>query len=154
MAKLFDRLLIHLKFRFELPMKVVLNRHFDTRQVEKGLSGEQAGLGLRSFDFTTSSSIASECPWSEALKCDTVRQGSVDTIYRRADGSCNNLKEPYYGRSTTPFQRLANPKYAAVNSNVLLSSSGVNQSNTVLDICFMQCRGQFKPQESLWWGNP
>ena len=98
-------------------------------QVEKGLSGEQAGLGLRSFDFTTSSSIASECPWSEELKCDTERQGSMDTIYRRADGSCNNLKEPYYGRSTTPFQRLANPKYAAVNSNTFVLEKSTKVTN-------------------------
>ena len=87
-------------------------------QSDKNLTAKEAGFGLRAFDFTVSSSIGSVCPWSKRLiRCDASSVDSVDSKYRRADGSCNNLKETNYGRSTTPFQRIIDkPSYAAVRS--------------------------------------
>ena len=48
------------------------------------------------------------CPWDQFIKCSDKTK-----MYRTFDGSCNNLKEPLYGRAETPFQRIL--KEAAYN---------------------------------------
>ena len=81
-------------------------------QQEKQLDGPAAGFGLRVFDASTSQAIRRSCPWTPAPSCDTENPTSFDLMYRRSDGSCNNFKEPNYGRATTPFQRIIPPKYS------------------------------------------
>ena len=76
---------------------------------DAGLSPEEAGFGLRSFNVESSKGIRSRCPWSPAPTCNPDK----DLMYRSADGRCNNFKEPNYGRATTPFQRILDPEYSA-----------------------------------------
>lgn len=46
------------------------------------------------------------CPFrSENLKCQVLGK------YRLIDGSCNNLKEPLWGKSSTPYKRYLEPEY-------------------------------------------
>ena len=40
-----------------------------------------------------------------SYKCDEYNP------WRRIDGSCNNLQKPWWGASTTPYQRFAEPAY-------------------------------------------
>ena len=44
--------------------------------------------------------------------CDREPICNSRSKYRTADGSCNNLREPNYGRSFTPLQRILDPDYA------------------------------------------
>ena len=50
--------------------------------------------------------LIAECPFAAALTCDAA------SPYRTADGSCNNLQFPYFGRSSTPFDRYLPAVYA------------------------------------------
>eukprot|EP00095_Tigriopus_kingsejongensis_P000560 maker-scaffold776_size99073-snap-gene-0.17 protein:Tk00560 transcript:maker-scaffold776_size99073-snap-gene-0.17-mRNA-1 annotation:"hypothetical protein DAPPUDRAFT_312923" len=78
----------------------------DDDPAEKNLSPEEAGFGLRMFDTDSSSAIDDICPWTPAPECDQNMK------YRSFDGTCNNLKEPNYGRAVTPFQRILLPVYS------------------------------------------
>ena len=60
---------------------------------------------MRFFDSDTVPRINADCPWTPEPQCNT------STIYRTIDGSCNNLKNPNYGRAATPFQRLKDAEY-------------------------------------------
>ncbi|XP_048767283.2 peroxidase mlt-7-like [Ostrea edulis] len=45
------------------------------------------------------------CPYNFKPKCDSTAK------YRTADGTCNNLKNPLWGKSQTPFERFVFPFY-------------------------------------------
>ena len=58
---------------------------------------------VRYFSATTDNDIAKDCEWiQDKPVCNTINPKK----YRSLDGSCNNLKEPNYGRAFTPFSRL------------------------------------------------
>jgi hypothetical protein len=46
------------------------------------------------------------CPYPERLACD-----GKTLKYRMADGACNNLNKPLWGRSLTPFGRMADYRF-------------------------------------------
>jgi len=76
-------------------------------QIANNLTDIQAGVGLRnSFNSDTSTEIDSRCPWTPAPRCNPSLR------YRSFDGTCNNLKEPNFGRTGTPYQRILLPEYA------------------------------------------
>merc|ERR1719170_135383 len=54
----------------------------------------------------TSSAIKERCPWVPAPTC------NQNLVFRTFDGSCNNLKNPNFGRTGTPYQRILLPEYA------------------------------------------
>lgn len=66
------------------------------------------GIGLRFFNADNVAKINEECPWTPTPSCDQVSKSK----FRSIDGSCNNLKEPNYGRASTPFQRILDPDYS------------------------------------------
>ncbi len=79
-------------------------------QNENSLSAQQAGIGLRMFNSVNSKSIREMCPWNNPVpKCDGSQK------YRNHDGTCNNLKEPSFGRAITPYQRIILPQYSKGN---------------------------------------
>ena len=64
-------------------------------------------IGLRNnFNSDTSQAIKERCPWEPAPTCNPNLQ------FRSFDGSCNNLKNPSFGRTGTPYQRILLPEYA------------------------------------------
>ena len=62
-------------------------------------------LGAEALQNINSSNtfISSNCPTNPS--CDP------DNKFRTADGSCNNLRQPKYGTSGTPLQRLLPNRY-------------------------------------------
>lgn len=56
--------------------------------------------------------------------CLPVPQCNPGTKYRTIDGSCNNLKEPLWGKSQTQFSRVLAPAYADGLSEFRLSVTG------------------------------
>ena len=52
--------------------------------------------------------------------------------YRTADGSCNNLQHPLWGKSNTPFERIVPPAYADGLSNLRESVEGGELPNVRL----------------------
>ena len=55
---------------------------------------------MRFFSAKTNNDIAKDCEWiRDKPMCNPNK-------YRSLDGSCNNLKQPNYGRASTPFSRL------------------------------------------------
>jgi len=86
----------------------------------KNLTSNQVNIGLRSgFNSLTSSAIASRCPWNPQPQC-----GDFQNRYRTPDGSCNNLRQPNYGRAGTPFQRILLPEYAKSSLDLPRKRSG------------------------------
>jgi len=74
----------------------------------KNLTDSQARVGLRSgFNSRTSQQISQLCPWTKTPP--SCPRGSR---FRTMDGTCNNLRQPNYGRAGTPFQRILLPEYA------------------------------------------
>ena len=103
--------------KFNSPRKEILDLDKEARKLLKvtkklkelkNLTDSQASVGLRSgFNSLTSNSISRLCPWtSPGPVCDRAAR------YRTMDGTCNNLREPNYGRTGTPFQRILLPEYA------------------------------------------
>lgn len=45
------------------------------------------------------------CPFTESITCNSSEK------FASLDGSCNNLLNPYYGKSTTPLKRLLSSNY-------------------------------------------
>jgi len=71
------------------------------------------GIGLRSdLSGFTSRAVNKKCPWLPTPNCDN--QGR----FRSHDGTCNNLKEPNFGRMGTPFNRIMLPEYAGGSTNL------------------------------------
>jgi len=58
-------------------------------------------------ELTDKTAIAAKCGYKLEKKCDVI-----DMIFRREDGSCNNLEFPVLGMSETPFKRILDPAYA------------------------------------------
>ena len=79
------------------------------------------GFGLRSG--TLEDDFPELCAYSEEIECDKWDK------FRQIDGSCNNLKNPYYGKTATPFQRLLAPDYKSAGS-FRLAKSGNNLPNS------------------------
>jgi len=74
---------------------------------DNNLTDLQASIGLRNnFNSDTSQAIKERCPWEPAPTCNPNLQ------FRSFDGSCNNLKNPSFGRTGTPYQRILLPEYA------------------------------------------
>jgi len=103
--------------KFNSPRKEIVNFDKDAQKLLtvtkrlkdlKNLTDTQVSVGLRSgFNRFTSQSINRLCPWNNPLPvCDKNSQ------FRTYDGTCNNLKNPNYGRTGTPFQRILLPEYA------------------------------------------
>jgi len=67
------------------------------------LTPNQAGFGLTSFS-TKNTLISDRCPIGGP--CDKK------TSYRSYDGTCNNLNNPLWGSSNSPFQRTLLPEYS------------------------------------------
>jgi len=74
---------------------------------DNNLTDLQASIGLRNnFNSDTSEAIKERCPWEPAPTC------NPNLKFRSFDGSCNNLKNPNFGRTGTPYQRILLPEYA------------------------------------------
>ncbi|CAF0726834.1 unnamed protein product [Didymodactylos carnosus] len=59
------------------------------------------------------------CPFKKNIKC------NIQEKYRTIDGSCNNIKRPWLGKSNTPFKRWLTPFYDdGLDSPRLLGISG------------------------------
>ncbi|XP_063859519.1 chorion peroxidase-like [Scylla paramamosain] len=69
----------------------------------EGLTRSQGGLGLRNVRVSETS-LRDQCP-------PKVTCGDPSRRYRTADGSCNNLQNPEFGKSNTPAQRILPPTY-------------------------------------------
>ena len=85
-------------------------------------SGAAAGvIGLRSgLDVFSSRSVRRNCPWLPAPACDP------DQRFRTHSGVCNNLGEPNYGRTGTPYQRILLPDYGPGSLDVPRKRSADN----------------------------
>jgi hypothetical protein len=105
-------------------------------------------------DFTVVTVSSSLCPYTTtSFTCNST------TRYRTYDGSCNNLLNPIYGKTETPFKRYLTPEYEdnfstqrkkAVSGNDLpnprLVSTTISSTNTVFETkasVLMALFGQF-----------
>ncbi|KAG0729227.1 Chorion peroxidase [Chionoecetes opilio] len=70
---------------------------------EMSLSPREGGLGLRNV-LVSDTALSDQCP----LQISCSDPGSR---FRTADGSCNNLRNPVFGKSNTPAQRILPPTY-------------------------------------------
>lgn len=70
---------------------------------EAGLTVRQGGLGLQSVRVSETS-LRNRCP-------PQVTCGNTGSRFRTADGSCNNVRNPEFGMSNTPAQRILPPTY-------------------------------------------
>ena len=53
--------------------------------------------------------IRKNCPEEKRVSPTCTSENEIK--YRTIDGSCNNLKETYYGQANTPFQRIEKSAY-------------------------------------------
>jgi peroxidase len=82
-----------------------------------GLSYEDIEKGLPQID-TSKTLIREVCPpFLSGVEC---RPGK----YRRVDGLCNNLENPTWGATMTPFQRLIGPLYSDSINQPRISVTG------------------------------
>jgi len=106
-----DRTPSSLHHKFTMPDRDAIN--FDQTSTvflklnEKLAQNEVNGIGLRSdLSGFTSRAVNSKCPWLPAPVCNPADK------FRSHDGTCNNLRQPNFGRKGTPFQRIMLPEYA------------------------------------------
>jgi len=71
-----------------------------SRKLEKIYSNNQNKPSIK-----RDSKSLSPCPFTVPINCQS------DAKYANFDGSCNNLINPYYGKSATPFKRLEPAMY-------------------------------------------
>ncbi|CAI9737760.1 peroxidase-like [Octopus vulgaris] len=96
------------------------NKFFGNRDMEDeiGKSGSKfiqlmKEMRLRQNETETSTTeqsnaevmLLATCSFTTPITCDP------DSLYRTADGSCNNLENPYWGKGVTPFNRFQTPEY-------------------------------------------
>lgn len=84
--------------------------------VRLGLTNRTGGLGLRNVRVS-GTSLANQCP-------QPVRCANPNSKYRTADGSCNNVGNPEFGKSNTPVQRILPPTYDDGKGRVGWGGSG------------------------------
>ena len=82
-----------------------------TNNYRFGLTFEQAAHGLQNFNLRDTI-LSDTCPVDPVCDGNTAR-----SPFRTFDGSCNNLKKSFWGKSNTHFQRYLNPQYADGNSH-------------------------------------
>ena len=77
---------------------------------------EDAGISTRQggVDAVNSDAIRNDCPWLNARRPQCASNPTVD-IYRTVDGSCNNRRQPLFGLSGTPMQRILEATYDEEN---------------------------------------
>ena len=100
---------------FNRPKKGVLQLDHEATFISKVLRElleKDSSLGVRAMrvkNAENSPEIEKLCPLTSLKQpaCNTVAERKFRTI----DGSCNNLKETYNGRTMTPFQRILNSEY-------------------------------------------
>jgi peroxidase len=71
------------------------------------MTPEEAGFGLNQFNLIRDTILKETCP-ADPL-CD---QKTIRSPFRTLDGSCNNIKRSFWGKSRTQFQRALVPAYA------------------------------------------
>ena len=87
------------------------------------------------IDFTEKESIEGikKRETASALKVDTIycpfnlhgTKCNPRSLYQTYDGTCNNLENPFYGKSNTPYKRFLSPSYDdGFNSPRILAASG------------------------------
>ena len=78
----------------------------------KGRAPNSAGMKARGFSFPLPVAKVNStlCPYASWLK--NATSCNPNYKYRSHDGSCNNLLNPLYGRSNTPYKRMLPPAYA------------------------------------------
>lgn len=54
------------------------------------------------------------CPYLQPIVCNSAYE------YRTIDGSCNNIGNPYWGKSHTPFDRFLTPQYEGMYVFIML----------------------------------
>ena len=72
-------------------------------QDQFGLTKGQAAFGLNAFSIK-GTLIADKCP--KGGPCDPL------SLWRTANGTCNNLDNPLWGAANTAFQRILLPEYS------------------------------------------
>lgn len=77
------------------------------------LTPEEAGFGLNQFNLRDTI-LKETCPADPV--CD---QKTSRSPFRTLDGSCNNIKRSFWGKSRTQFQRALVPAYADGTYNIL-----------------------------------
>ena len=70
------------------------------------MSPEETAFGLSQFSLRDTI-LSASCP-ADPFCDETI----VDSPFRTADGSCNNLQNPLWGKSRTQSQRVLVPNYA------------------------------------------
>ena len=65
--------------------------------------------------LTTFHAPSKFCPFKNSITCDMTYP------YRSFDGSCNNLKNLWWGQSETPYKRWLEPDYSDRNNFILYS---------------------------------
>jgi len=115
--------------KFNSPRKEIVNFDKEARKLLKvtkklkelkNLTDSQASVGLRSgFNSLTNRKISELCPWNNP-----VPSCKSNSRFRTLDGTCNNLRQPNYGRAGTPFQRILLPEYAKGSIDLPRKRSG------------------------------
>jgi len=75
-------------------------------------------------NFGASTSSRQVLSTGTSSSCGAPNSCSGSGLYRRADGSCNNLRETRFGQADTPLNRILLPDYADGVSAPRVSSSG------------------------------
>jgi len=110
----------------------------------KNLTDSQTAIGLRSnFNSFTNQRIRKLCPWINSAP--VCNQNNFRTI----DGTCNNLKNPNYGRAGTPFQRILLPEYGRGSIDLPRKRQGDNlELPAAREISNLMASGTNRPDSS------
>lgn len=78
------------------------------------LNAEQAGIGLSQYKLKDTI-LSDTCPADPVCDDKMIR-----SPFRTMDGSCNNIRRSFWGKSRSQFQRAILPVYSDGNNAVLL----------------------------------